>query len=148
MTYITLDEFSDRVIEAMQVVSREFLKQQTEEFYNIKITMPQFVVLELIHRVGESKMTDLARLLNVTTAAMTGVVDRLVRDNYAERINDPEDRRIIRIKLKTKGSKVVKEATRHRKHAMMKIFGLVSPAEREEYLKILMHIKNHLKEEE
>lgn len=147
MPHLTLEEFSDRVTDAMQVISREFLKQQTEEFYDIKLTVPQFVVLDLIQKVDEPKMTPLARTLNVTTAAMTGIVDRLVRDNYVERISDLDDRRIIKLKLRPKGTKIVRKIADHRKRSMMKIFGMISQSERDEYLKILMHIQKHLKEE-
>ena len=108
MSNLSLSEFSDQLVEIMPVISREFYKKQTGEFYKMKITMPQFVVLEILHREGQSRMTDLARLINVSTAAMTGIVDRLVRDGYLARASDPDDRRIIKVDLTVKGSKAVK----------------------------------------
>jgi DNA-binding MarR family transcriptional regulator len=83
--------------------------------------------------------------MNITTAAMTGIVERLVRDKYVVRTSDPNDRRIIRVRPTAKGSRIVKDMIENRKRLVMKIFGVISEKEREEYLKILMHIREHLK---
>jgi len=40
---------------------------------------------------------------------------------------------------------MVKEMMEHRKKLTMRIFGMISQREREEYLKILMHVREHLK---
>ena len=147
MPHLSLSEFSDQVVEIMPVISREFYKKQTSEFYKMKITMPQFVVLEILHREGQSRMTDLARLINVSTAAMTGIVDRLVRDGYVARASDPDDRRIIKVGLTAKGSRAVKNIIDQRKQVFSSIFGVLSQEDREEYLKILISVRDRLKEQ-
>jgi DNA-binding MarR family transcriptional regulator len=147
MGKLAIEEFADRVNEAMAVISREFLRHQTEDFYKIKITMPQIIVLDNIYRHGELKMTDLARVLNVTTAAVTGLCDRLVRDGYAERVSDPNDRRVVKIRLTAEGKKIMRHVHEHRKKAMIKMFGVISQEERESYLSILEHMKEHLSDE-
>ena len=108
--------------------------------------MPQFVILDILQRHGESKMSDLAKSLSVTTAAMTGIVDRLVREGYLRRESDPKDRRIIKIRLTAKGERAVTQILEKKKQMIIKMFGMVSQEEREEYLKILTHIRDHLKE--
>ncbi|MCX5686400.1 MAG: MarR family transcriptional regulator [Candidatus Omnitrophica bacterium] len=146
MPNLSLADFVERVSEIMPVVMREFFRQETNEFYKLKITLPQFVVLDMLKRQGESKMSDLARLINVTTAAMTGIVDRLVRDGYAKRMHDPGDRRIVKVDLTVKGARSVKDMTEHRKMLMARIFEMISQKEREEYLMILTHIRDHIME--
>jgi DNA-binding MarR family transcriptional regulator len=148
MTELSISEFADRVRDVMAVISREFLRYQTEEFYKTKITMPQFIVMNFLNRRGESSMTDLAHFINVTTAAVTGMVDRLVRDGYVARSNDPKDRRIIRIALTAKGARVVKLMLEDQRKIMIEMFGMISPSERRQYLKILEHIQHHIKEKE
>lgn len=147
MSQLTLPEFSDKVSEIMPAIMREFIKQQSGMFYKTRMTVPQSIVLEILHRNGETRMTDLANFMNVTTAAMTGIVSRIVRDGYCLRISDPEDRRTIKIRLTPKGERIVKTISEDRKKVTMKIFGMISQKEREEYLGILMHIKEHLKQE-
>ena len=144
MTARSLSEFSERVNEIMPVISREFLRHQTAEFFKAKLTMPQFIVLDILHRQGELKMTDLANFMHVTTAAVTGIVDKLVKSGYAKRANDPKDRRIIKVGLTAKGDSVIEKMLDHRKKIMMRIFGIITDQEREEYLRILEHINSHL----
>lgn len=147
MSDISLAEFADRIEEMMPIIARESMKQDPGEFYKLKLTMPQFVILCFLSRQGEVKMSDIAQHTNVTTAAMTGIVGRLVRDGYVIRVSDPKDRRIIRIRLTTKGSRLVDKITQHRRHTIMNIFGKISQKERQDYLKILEHIKRHILEE-
>jgi len=142
----SLSEFSERVNEIMPVMSREFLRHQTAEFFKARLTMPQFIVLDILHRQNESRMTDLARFMYVTTAAVTGIVDKLVKSGYVKRASDPKDRRIIKVRLTAKGDSVVEKMLDHRKKIMMKIFGIITGEEREAYLKILEHIVKHLRE--
>jgi DNA-binding MarR family transcriptional regulator len=144
MAQLSLSEFGDKVAEMMPVITREFFKQQTAEFLKTKITMPQFVVLEILSHHGESKMTDLANLLDVTTAAMTGIIDRLVRDGYAARGHDKDDRRIVRVSLTRKGEKIVKDMVDNRKKLTIKLFGAISQEDREQYLKILTRVRDQL----
>lgn len=147
MPNLSLSEFSDRIVEIMPVISREFYRKLTAEFYKMKITTPQFVVLEILSREGELRMTDLARLINVSTAAITGIVDRLVRDGYVARANDPEDRRIIRADLTAKGDKAVKKIVDQRKQIFSRVFGVLSEDDREKYLTILINVRDRLKEQ-
>ena len=147
MPSLSLSAFADRVQEVMPVIMKEFMRRQTGDFYKTKITMPQFFVLELLQRLGESKMSDIAKYIGVSTAAMTGIVARLVRANYLIRTSDPQDRRIVMVKLTAKGAAAVKEMLQRRKQATIKIFGVISPKEREEYLAILERIREHLQDE-
>ena len=146
MPQLTLSEFADRVGEIMPVMMKEFIKRQASDFYKTKITMPQFFVLEFLYRSGESKMSRIAKFINVSTAAITGIVERLVRDGYVIRASDPKDRRIVMIRLTAKGTKAVKDIMEKRKEVTMKIFGVISQEEREQYLNILSHIREHLQE--
>lgn len=147
MSELSLSEFADRVSELMPVIMKEFMKHQTEEFYKMKITMPQFFVMEYLLRCGGCKMGEIAKYINVTTAAMTGLVDRIVRDGYAARSSDPDDRRIVNIKLTPKGSRLVKDMMERRKQVSMNMFSRISHEEREQYLKILTHIKEAMQEQ-
>lgn len=58
-------------------------------------TLPQFDALaELIYFDRPLSMTELSARLKVSNGNITGLVDRLVRDSYAERVPDENDRRV------------------------------------------------------
>jgi len=148
MTDMNAAEFADRVNENMAAIWREFLKQQVGQFYKVRVTLPQLAILELLYKSGELNMSDMARLMSVTTAAMTGIVDRLVREGYVARTAVPDDRRIIKIKLTARGEKIIKNVIEHKRHMTTKIFGTLSNADRENYLKILARIREGLNKQQ
>ena len=145
---ISLNEFADRLNKIMPVIMKEFLRRQTNELYKGKITLPQLLILVFLNGQGESRMTDLARFMKVSTAAMTGMVDRLVRYGYLLRIYEPKDRRIIKVKLSAKGAGLVKKIDRQRRNMVISIFDKISEAERGDYLRILTRIYDILTKEQ
>lgn len=143
---LSISEFAERMNEVMPSLIREFARRQANELYKGKITLPQFLIMDFLNEKGEPKMTGLADFMHVSTAAMTGTVDRIIRYDYAQRVYDPEDRRIIRIKLTSKGIALVRKINRQRHKMIVDIFDKISPHEREEYLNILMRIRSILTE--
>lgn len=69
------------------------------------LTLPQFDVLAELARAGPSgfRFIELSRLLLVTSGNLTGIVDRLERRKLVKREPDKVDRRVIRVKLTSKG---------------------------------------------
>ena len=137
----SLLEFADKMNEIMPGIIQGFARRQADELYKGKITLPQFLILDFLIREGESRMTDMAHFMHVTTAAMTGIVDRLVGYGYVVRVYDPEDRRIIKIKLTDQGNALLKKINRHRRQMVINIFGRLSQGNRRDYLRILLEIK-------
>ncbi len=143
----SLIEFSDKINEIMPVIAKEFIRHQVGELSKGKITPPQLLALDFVHKQSELKMTDLAHLLGVTTAAITGIADRMVKYGYLIRVFDPADRRIIKVKLTPKGEQLLSKVNRARREMVTNVFGKISQSEREEYLKILTHVYEALAQE-
>lgn len=144
MGELTLSQFADSVSEMMPVIMREFFKKEKNGFLKLKVTMPQLVILVLLDRRGESSMSDMAVAMDVTTAAMTGMVNRLVRYGFITREHAKDDRRVVRIALTPKGSKMVKDMLEARKEIVKSIFGKLTQRDREQYLGILQRIHDAL----
>ena len=146
MLQSSLLEFADKMNEVMPGIIQGFARRQADELYKGKITLPQFLILDFLTRQGESRMTDMAHFMHVTTAAMTGIVDRLVGYGYGARVYDPEDRRTVKIKLTPGGNELVRKINEQRRSMVIKIFGSISETDRQDYLRILMQIKEILTE--
>jgi len=140
-------DFADRLNETMPVIMREFARRLGNELYKDKITLPQILILDLLDKHGESKMTDMAHVMKVTTAATTGIVDRLVKCGYVIRVFDPRDRRIVKIKITPKGLALIKKINHERRQMVIRTFGRLSDQDRRDYLRILSQIKNILTQE-
>lgn len=147
MPGLPLSEFSERLSELMPEVMRGFTRRETSNLIKSRITIAQFFVLNYLLKQQETMMKDVARFLNVTTAAATGIVDRLVNYGYLQRVFDAADRRIIRIKLTARGADLVKKVNLEKKKRVMEVFGKLDDAERQQYLTILSRINDILKQE-
>jgi len=144
MSHMPISDFADKMTKIMPVLIKEFSRRNVGELYKDKVTMPQFFILNFLNQEDESTMTDMAKFMDVTTAAMTGIVDRLVKYGYVLRLSDPDDRRVIKIKATAKGEDLVKKINKQRRQMIMEIFSTISQREREDYLRILTRIYSML----
>lgn len=95
-----------------------------------KLSRPHIMILLFISKHKEGASTkDLAKLLNVTSGAITQFIDTLVERKLVKREDDPKDRRILRLTL-TKSAQ--KKFTVFKKN----------------YYKSVSHIFNELNEKE
>jgi len=147
MVQDSLLEFADKMGQIMPVIMNKFAGRLTKELFKERITLPQFFILVCLEKEGESKMTSLAHVMNVSTAAMTGVIERLVKYGYVQRNTDPRDRRIVKIKLTVKGTELIRKMNQQRREMIIKIFGKISETDRQDYLRILTQIKDILVQE-
>jgi len=148
MTGISITDFADKMEQIVPEIMRGFTHRMHNDIYKGKITLPQLLILDLLNRQGSSRMTDLAREMKVTTAASTGIVQRLVILGYVQREFEQNDRRIIKIKLSSKGTELLKKLNQQRRQLITKIFGQISEDDRGEYLRILTQVKEVLSKEE
>jgi DNA-binding MarR family transcriptional regulator len=144
MSPISPAEFADRLSLILPVMMKEFSKQQSEEIYQGKITLPQFFVMDFLMKNESVKMSDLAIFMDVSMATMTGIVDRLVRHRYVGRISDAEDRRIIRIRMTRDGTALMNRVYQRRREMIIEVFGQISASDRDDYLRILSKIRDIL----
>ncbi len=148
MSGIALSEFAEKMSVLMPSLAREFSRRHGDELSRGKLTLPQFLILDLLVREHESTMTALARSMNVSTAAMTGSVDRLVREGYVARSADSRDRRIIRVGVTDKGARLARRISARRQEMVTRVFGKISGEDRAAYLRILSRIHRILSQEE
>ena len=92
-------------------------------------------------------MSTIARNLNVTTPAATGLVSRMIRSGFIKRTLDEKDRRIIYIEMTKKGGKIINDIQKARYKMMMDIFGKLTSHERRTYLDIVKKLCRILTEE-
>lgn len=75
--------------------------------YNITVSQ-SFVLFDLAVHEG-SCIKDIAARVNLDSPAVTGLVDRLVKEELVERLEDPMDRRSIKVYLTVRGNDLVNE---------------------------------------
>jgi DNA-binding MarR family transcriptional regulator len=78
------------------------------------LSMPQFSILMQLHYKGPCGMSEISERFDVTAAAASQLVDKLVQAGYIERTEDPHDRRAKLLKLSTEGAKLVDDGIQER----------------------------------
>ncbi len=136
----SLAKFADQINAIMPTLMREFGRNKMRLLSMANITFPQFFILDHLNRQGESTMTGLAKFMDVSTAAMTGTIDRLVEAGYCQRFYDSRDRRLIRMKLTSRGQEIAKKVNEERRRSIIDMFSMLSEKERKDYLRILLRI--------
>jgi DNA-binding MarR family transcriptional regulator len=86
---------------------REFLLNLSRELNKDNISFAQFFLLNHLASARELTMTDIARKMGHSTAAATGLVDRLEKLGYMERTHAVDDRRKVMVRVTNKGLELV-----------------------------------------
>ena len=95
------------IMGAQQRLQHLFAYDRSDPLFASQLTMPQLKILMLLHRLGDTSGRELAGLMGVSLATMSGMVDRLVAHNLVTRAEDPHDRRVRRITLSTTGAQMI-----------------------------------------
>lgn len=73
-----------------------------------RVTFQQYNLLTALSQEGEMPMNHLAKRLHITKPAVTRLVDRLEKERFLARKIHLKDRRILLIKLTSKGASAVR----------------------------------------
>jgi MarR family transcriptional regulator, organic hydroperoxide resistance regulator len=137
---MNIKEFASKVIELSPLIIKGFKQYENNYLTRGEITLPQFLALGHLECNGKSKMNDLAKHFTISPSAMTGLIDRLLAQGLVVRKADFHDRRIVWVELTTKGRGVIKRIIKQKTETLIKIFGKISPEDRERYLNILEQV--------
>ena len=93
----------------LNVLSRRISRLYNSRCLKFGITAPQsFVIFDVMDHEGSS-VKDIASRIQLDSPAVTGLIDRLVKENLIKRIEDPSDRRSLQINLTPKGRNLAEE---------------------------------------
>src|SRR6188474_2667634 len=98
----------------MDVFMHRSMRGWTHFAKSTGLSMPQFSILMQLHYKGACGMSAISERFDVTAAAASQLVDKLVQAGYIERTEDPSDRRAKLLKLSTKGAQLVDDGIQER----------------------------------
>ena len=90
-----------RILKVQKLIEARLRERLREDFNS---TLPRFDVMAALSRSGAGlKMSELSEVLRVSNGNVTGIVDRLSKDGWAERVPVEGDRRALRVRLTETG---------------------------------------------
>ncbi|GBF34023.1 transcriptional regulator [Desulfocucumis palustris] len=98
-----MEDFTGYLCFEMGVAARKLHKYYNNRFSEYGITLTQsFILFALLLQDGQN-VKNLAERLSLESPAVTGLVDRLEKENMVQRRSDPGDRRALKVFLTEKG---------------------------------------------
>lgn len=104
---IPVDANPDRLADFIMFTQRSFLLDLSQELNKGSISYAQFFLLGYLAKEDFLTMTDISKKMGHSTAAATGLVDRLEKLGYVQRLHAAEDRRKVMVQITRKGLELV-----------------------------------------
>lgn len=98
---------AERLADFVLFTQRSCILNLSSELNRGKISFPQFFLMAYLSSEDYLTMSDIAKKMGHSTAAATGLVDRLEKLSYVERVHAAEDRRKIMVRITSKGTDLV-----------------------------------------
>ncbi len=98
---------ANRLADFVLFTQRSCILNLSPELSKGNVSFPQFFLLTYLSSEEYLTMSDIAKKMGHSTAAATGLVDRLEKLNYVERVHAAEDRRKIMVRITKKGVELV-----------------------------------------
>ena len=94
------------------------------------LSMPQFSLMMQMYHRGACGMSGISERFEISPAAASQLVDKLVQSGYIKREEDPTDRRAKLLNLTTKGRELIEQGIEERFRWVDDLTGKLTPEER------------------
>lgn len=105
--------------------------KQEEIAERAHLSVSEFKCLRAFRRDTEMSVKDIAHRMNLTSSRLTRIIDGLVKKRFVTRHIDPDDRRIINVRLTKQGETVAKKVTSDCIHVYEQVLGIMNAKEHE-----------------
>jgi DNA-binding MarR family transcriptional regulator len=130
----------DSILEAILYLYTESRRVTKELARQVDLTGPQLTVLKMLEGLGDLSLSELSERIRAQNSTVTGIIDRMERESLVVRTRSTEDRRVVKIKLTDKGSKIARAIAVEPMEIFRGALDSLSAGETRELLKILTKI--------
>lgn len=108
-------------------------------------TLPRFDYLAQLERHPQGlRMNQLSQCLMVTGGNVTGLTDQLVAEGWVERLADPQDRRVWRVRLTAQGRRRFAQMATEHEAWLAELFGRIGNADKRQLFSLLGRLREGL----
>ena len=105
----TVRKDAGRLADFIMFTQRSFLLNLSKELNKGSVSFAQFFLLGYLAKEDYLTMTDISKKMGHSTAAATGLVDRLEKLGYVQRLHASDDRRKVMVQITRKGIDLVEK---------------------------------------
>ena len=101
------------------------------------LSMPQFSIMMQLHHRGPCGMSEISERFDISNAAASQLVEKLVQSEHIERAEDPSDRRAKVLQLTPNGKDLIEAGFKERYKWMDELVSNLKAEEREKVVEAL-----------
>lgn len=137
LTKTSVDRHVVEIEDLLRNVSTMLKKRGRDIISQFEITPPQFDALLVLREYGELTMGELCQKMFLACSTATDLIDRMERNQLIERVRDTADRRVIRLKVLLKGTKVIDDVLDARRNHLATILSEIDLADKDRLIHAL-----------
>ncbi len=130
----------DQILESIIYLYTESRRITKEFARRANLTGPQLTVVKILEAFGDLSLSELSERLRAQNSTVTGIVDRMEREELVVRTRSTEDRRVVKLRLTDKGARIARDIAVEPMELFKSALVSLSAAEARELLKILTKI--------
>jgi len=134
---------AERFADIFTVLQRCFILNLSKELSRGNVSFPQYFLLGFLVQQKQLTMTEIAQKMGHTTAAATGLVDRLEKLGLVRRTHAKDDRRKILVQATSSGASLVSEVREDMITNLLKMMSQLDGNEQRAWLQIYEKIFNY-----
>jgi len=127
-----MDEFYRILLDGIAVLIRVSLQDMMAYIHPKGISMAQMNVLYQLYYRGPSEVLAFTRAHSLSPAGASQLIDRMVRQDWVKRVDDPADRRVHHVHLTGLGRQLVLESISARNEWVTHFGSKLTSAEQEQ----------------
>ena len=130
----------------MDIAMHHSIHERAHFAKTIGLSMPQFGILMQLHHRGNCAIGDIGERFDITNAAASQLVDKLVQSGLIRREEDPHDRRAKLLNLTEKGRELIQQGIEERYRWVDQLAVELNTEERDKVTEALMILTEKAKE--
>ena len=130
----------EELADILMVLQRCFILNLSKELAKGQLSFPQYFLMQYLEQQGTLSMRQIAEKMGHTTAAATGLVDRLEGLGYVSRRHDSVDRRKVLVRITRGGSTLVSRVRQDMVGTLREILSRLTPEEQRAWLGVYRKI--------
>ncbi|CAG1016335.1 putative HTH-type transcriptional regulator YusO [Anaerolineales bacterium] len=107
-------QFSQALRAWMEISTHRSMHERSRFAKSTGLSMPQLGILMQLHHKGRCGVSEIGERFDISNAAASQLVEKLVQAGYLERTEDPNDRRVKQLTLTTKAEKLIESSAQKR----------------------------------
>lgn len=112
------------------------------------LTLPQMLVLRRVKEKGEVALGEIAADLHLAPSTLSDIIKRLEREGLVEKISDPRDMRVMRLRVLAKGEELLARTCSIYDRHLRNIFAHFEESEVEALSRSLARLKEYVDAED